>query len=74
MQNRVINIIKKYSMVDNINSADRLKNIGIDSLMIVEVILELEEELHIEFDIEKLSLDNLKIVSDIIKLCSEKML
>lgn len=67
---KIIKIISNHSAVSeiNINSSDELAAIGIDSLGMVELIVDLEDEFDIQIDDSKLDPNMLKRVKDIINL------
>ena len=63
----VSEILAKRVDISNLKEEDSLKNIGLDSLDLVEVMLEIEEALGIEFDSEEIgNLSTLKSVLDLI--------
>ncbi len=63
----VSDILAKRIDVSKLKEEDSLKEIGLDSLDLVEVMLEIEEELNIEFDSnEIMELSTLKSVLDLI--------
>ena len=63
----VSDILAKRIDVSNLKEEDSLKEIGLDSLDLVEVMLEIEDALHIEFDSEEIAgLTTLKSVLDLI--------
>lgn len=63
----VSDILAKRIDVSSLKEEDSLKNIGLDSLDLVEVMLEIEDTLGIEFDSEEISeLTTLKSVLDLI--------
>lgn len=65
----VLTIIEKYATsIEKVKKTDVLKEIGIDSLKTVEMIIELENRLNIQFSINNLDLDSLVNVNDICKL------
>ena len=60
------NLAKRID-VSSLKEEDSLKNIGLDSLDLVEVMLEIEDTLGIEFDSEEIGeLTTLKSVLDLI--------
>lgn len=66
------NIIKEKTNTKlEITLESELKNLGLDSLDLVEVILESEEKLNISFDNEELL--NFKTVGDVVKSAEGKM-
>ena len=63
----VSEILAKRIDITNLKEEDSLKEIGLDSLDLVEVMLEIEDTLHIEFDSEEIgALTTLKSVLDLI--------
>lgn len=63
----VSDILAKRVDVSTLKEEDSLKNIGLDSLDLVEVMLEIEDTLGIEFDSEEIAeLTTLKSVLDLI--------
>lgn len=63
----VSDILAKRIDVSSLKEDDSLKNIGLDSLDLVEVMLEIEDTLGIEFESEEISeLTTLKSVLDLI--------
>ena len=63
----VSEILSKRVDISGLKEEDSLKEIGLDSLDLVEVMLEIEDALGIEFDSEEIAgLSNLKSVLDLI--------
>ena len=63
----VSEILAKRVDVTNLKEEDSLMDIGLDSLDLVEVMLEIEDALNIEFDSEEIAnLSTLKSVLDLI--------
>ena len=63
----VSEILAKRVDVSNLKEEDSLLEIGLDSLDLVEVMLEIEDTLHVEFDSEEIAnLTTLKSVLDLI--------
>lgn len=63
----VSEILAKRVDISNLKEEDSLKNIGLDSLDLVEVMLEIEDTLNIEFESEEIAnLSTLKSVLDLI--------
>ncbi len=63
----VSDILAKRIDVSGLKEEDNLKEIGLDSLDLVEVMLEIEETLQIEFDSDEIAgLTTLKSVLDLI--------
>lgn len=67
---RVLKIISEEinTPVDKINLEEDIKNMGIDSLGTVEIIIAIEEELSIA--IPEDSVEELQTVQDIVSLCN----
>ncbi|MCQ2776636.1 MAG: phosphopantetheine-binding protein [Bacilli bacterium] len=57
--------------VNLINEDSDLKDLGLDSLDTVEAMMNIEEELNIEFSTDELA--NSKTVGDVLKLIQEKV-
>lgn len=63
----VSDILAKRIDISSLKEEDSLKDIGLDSLDLVEVMLEIEDTLGIEFDSEEIAeLTTLKSVLDLI--------
>ena len=63
----VSEILAKRVDISTLKEEDSLKDLGLDSLDLVEVMLEIEDTLHIEFDSEEIAnLTTLKSVLDLI--------
>lgn len=67
---RVLKIISEEikTPVDKINLKEDIRDMGIDSLATVEIIIAIEEELGI--DIPEDSVEDLQTVQDIVSLCN----
>ena len=64
----VSEILAKRVDISSLKEEDSLKEIGLDSLDLVEVMLEIEDTLGIEFDSEEIAeLSTLKSVLDLIE-------
>ena len=70
IQNTVKHIIAEISNVEfcEISEHDQLRNIGIDSLRSVELIIAIEDKLNITFDDSELNMENLNTVGTLIDL------
>jgi len=69
---RIIEIITAHSMADEkIIPEDRLADLGIDSLRLTQMVIELEEKFNVRFDSSKLNPTKLKTVWDIVSLTEE---
>lgn len=67
----VSEIISKRCDISSISEDDKLLDLGLDSLDLVETMLEIEEALGIEFDSEEIAdADSLK---DILKIIEKKI-
>ena len=64
----VIAIIKSMAITENVVESDNVHDLGIDSLKIVELIINLEDEFQIQFDDSELDPSQLITVKDIIDL------
>ena len=67
----VSEILAKRIDISNLKEEDNLSALGLDSLDLVEVMLEIEEELKIEFDSDQIA--EVVTLGDVIKLIEEKM-
>lgn len=74
MKEKIISIISNYTFVDKerISVTDELKNLGIDSFKMVELILELEKEFGVIFGERVLDMETLKDVQSIIDLVTDE--
>ena len=70
IQEKIANIFTKYSKNADINSDTSLKDLGLDSLDLVEVLMDIEEEFGIEFEDEEMV--SLKSVSDVLAIIERK--
>lgn len=66
----VKNIITKRCNVSNISEDDDLSKLGLDSLDLVEAMLEIEDAFSIEFANDEIA--NLKTIKEVFKLIEEK--
>lgn len=64
------NILGERVDVSNIKETDLLADLGLDSLDLVEVVLEIEEKLNIEFNSDQIA--SLKTIQDVLQLIEEK--
>ena len=69
--NKEIKKLVNDCVEEKINEETDLIQLGIDSLMTVELVLGLEEAFDIEFDDSDLEMENLKSVRDIVTLVNE---
>ena len=70
---RVDNIITEVSPIGGeLNEKSKLKkDLGIDSLKLVEMLIALEEEFSIEFTLSDLDVNKFAVVNDVYKLISK---
>jgi acyl carrier protein len=69
--NKEIKKLVNDCVEEKINEETDLIQLGIDSLMTVELVLGLEEAFDIEFDDSDLEMENLKSVRDIVTLVNK---
>ena len=67
----VTEILSKRTDVSNLKEDDKLSSLGLDSLDLVEVMLEIEEALGIEFDSEQIA--EVSTLGDVLKLIETKL-
>lgn len=67
----VINILSTKVDVSKLNETDPLASLGLDSLDLVEVMLEIEEAVGVEFEGEEIA--KLKSLGDVLKAIEEKL-
>lgn len=68
-QDIILNIIKKRTNKKISNLTD-IRTLGLDSLDLVEVVMEIEEELNIKIPDEDLT--NIKTIDDLVKIIENK--
>lgn len=68
---KVKNIISKKCSLDNISEDDDLSKLGLDSLDLVESMLEIEDEFHIEFDSNEIA--EVKTIKQVLELIAKKI-
>lgn len=70
IKNKIKKIIAEFIMIDSqeINDEDFLKELGIDSLMTVELILKIEDSFNILFNDSELNPENLVTVKSLVEL------
>ena len=74
MKDRVIEIIKNACAIDEeVTLGSELKLLSLDSLTFVGIVVELEEEFGIEFELDELSVFDWKSVGDIANSVEEKV-
>ncbi len=71
IKERLEKIFKKVSKKTDIDSQSSLKDLGLDSLDVVEVLMEIEEEFNIKFEDEEMT--SLKIVQDLYDAIERKL-
>ena len=64
------NILSQRIDISSIKEDDSLSTLGLDSLDLVEIVLEIEEKLGVEFTSEEIS--KLETVKDVLKLMETK--
>ena len=66
--------MRKYGLenfsIEQIDSASNLKELGLDSLDVVDLLMEMEEQFEIEFENEEML--SLKLVSDVVDTIVKK--
>ena len=67
----VSEILAKRVDISNLKEEDSLKDLGLDSLDLVEVMLEIEDALHIEFDSDEIA--NLSTLKSVLELINSKI-
>ncbi len=67
----VSDILSKRVDVSSLSESDSLQQLGLDSLDLVEVMLEIEEALGIEFDSDEIS--QVATLGDVLKLIESKI-
>lgn len=67
----VSDLLSKRVDISNLKETDLLSGLGLDSLDLVEVMLEIEEELGIEFDSDEIS--QVATLGDVLKLIESKI-
>ena len=70
MIEKVKEILAKKVDISNLKEDDSLSELGLDSLDLVETMIEIEEELGVEFTSEEIA--NLKTLKDVIKLIESR--
>lgn len=74
MKEKILTIIKEAcALEENMDENTTLESLSLDSLSFVEALVEIEEEFHIEFDIDELGIFNWEKIEDIIKNVEEKI-
>jgi len=72
MEEKIITVIRDLCPIEDDIEPDRnlKEDLGIDSLRLVELLVALEEEFAIEFELTDLNAENFNIVSDLYDLVS----
>lgn len=74
MKDRVVEIIRNACAIDEEVTLDcELKLLSLDSLTFVSIVVELEEEFGIEFELDELDVFDWKTVGDIANSVEEKV-
>lgn len=74
MKEKIIAIIRNAcALEERVDENSELATLSLDSLSFVGVIVEMEEQFGIEFDIDELGVFDWKTVADIIKNVEEKL-
>lgn len=69
----VSNIMKDMLLVsiDEIEDDSSLYSVGIDSINVIEIVIELEEKLNIQFREDDLDMENFQTINSINDICSK---
>lgn len=67
----ILNELSSKLNLKDINEESKLQDLGIDSLDVVEYLLELEEKFNIEFPPEEMQ--GLKTIGDLIRIVEDKV-
>ena len=70
MLERIKELVQKRSSVKDIKEDDKLSDLDMDSLDLVAVMIEIEEEFNVEFTSEEIL--DIKTIKDVIKLIERK--
>lgn len=71
---RIVQIIKSACAFEEaVTIKSELKLLSLDSLSFVGVIVEMEDEFGIEFDIDEIDISEWKTVGDVVKAVEEKI-
>lgn len=74
MKEKIIEIVlSACALKEEADERTELKNLSLDSLSFVSVIVKLEDAFGIEFELEELNIDEWKNVGDLIKAVEEKV-
>ena len=73
MKDKIVEIIKNACAIDEkVTLASELKLLSLDSLTFVGIVVELEEEFGVEFELDELCVFDWKTVGDIANSVEEK--
>ncbi len=67
----VSKILESKVNVSNVKETDSLSTLGLDSLDLVEIMLQIEDEFHIEFSSDEIV--NLSTVQDVLDIIEKKL-
>lgn len=67
----VSKILEAKVNVSNVKETDSLTSLGLDSLDLVEIMLQIEDEFHIEFSSDEIV--NLSTVQDVLDIIEKKL-
>jgi len=70
VKNGIVGILKTEKKIEN---TDILAEYGFDSIELIELIIDLEEQFHILIDDQELLPENFQTIDQITTLCMEKM-
>ena len=74
MKERVLEIIRNACAIDEeVTLSSELKLLSLDSLTFVGIVVELEEEFGVEFELDELGIFDWKTVGDIVKNLEDKV-
>lgn len=74
MKDKVVEIVQKACAIDEVVTLDsELSLLSLDSLTFVNVVIEIEEEFDIEFELDELSMLAWEKVGDIVNRLEEKI-
>ena len=68
---RLAKVFRKYSKNETLTEQSSLKDLGLDSLDLVEVIMDVEEEFDIQFEDDEMM--SLKTVADVLATIESKI-
>lgn len=75
MTSKIIELTRKYCALqeDNITSETKIKEISLDSLSFISLIVNLEQEFEIQFEDEELNIYDWETVQEIINIVEMKV-